>query len=31
MPLVDIPFKPGIYTDDTPRDAGKLAYWKDGD
>lgn len=31
MALTDLPIKPGMYTDDTPRDVGKLGYWKSGD
>jgi hypothetical protein len=30
MALIDLPFRPGIFTDDTPRGAGKQAYWKFG-
>ena len=31
MALTDIPFKAGIFTEDTDRGVGKLFYWKDCD
>lgn len=31
MPLKNLPFKPGIYSDETDRDVGKLGYWIDCD
>ena len=29
MPLIDLPFKPGVFTDETPRDIGKQGFWKE--
>lgn len=29
--LQDLPIKPGLYTDDTARDVGKLGFWKAAD
>lgn len=31
MALTDLPIKPGIFADGTPRDVGRMGYWKDGD
>ena len=31
MSLIDIPYKAGIFTEDTDRGVGKLMYWKDCD
>ena len=31
MTFKDLKFKPGVYSDDTARDAGTLGFWKDSD
>ena len=31
MALTDIKFKPGVFTDGTPRDIGALGFWKSAD
>jgi hypothetical protein len=31
MALTDLPFKPGLFSNDTDRVAGKLKYWKSAD